>query len=140
YNNNISLREEQILGIVRKTVQNLSYWEKYSENNSLYSINENNLVLEEELFIPQTFYRGPYFLKEIISWDLRTGWMISRSIKAYNAGETYYEVSLELLERNSNFIFNLPVNCVFGLFLLGCISFFYFISKTYQLKLTKKKL
>ncbi len=123
-NNNISIREEPILGIVRKTVNNRTYWESFSTDDPIYSLYQDSLIKTEERFVTLEVETVPYFQKEITIWDLRTGWMISSSVKAYNAGITYYEVNLELLDRDiNNKIFNLPNNTIIGsLFFFGIIG------------------
>lgn len=123
-NNNISIREEPILGIARKTVNNRTYWEDFSTDDPIYSLYQDSLIKTEEQFVSLAVETVPYFQKEITIWDLRTGWMISSSMKAYNAGTTYYEVNLELLDRDiSNNIFSLPNNTIIGsLFFFGIIG------------------
>ncbi|GAG56397.1 unnamed protein product [marine sediment metagenome] len=116
-NNNISIREEPIIGIVRKTMNNRTYWEGFSIDDPIYSLYQDSLI-KTVRFVSLAGEAVPYFQKEITIWDLRTGWMISSSVKVYNADVTYYEVNLELLDREiSNKIFNLPNNAIIGLVL-----------------------
>ncbi len=115
YNNNVSLIEESISGIVRRTINNKSYWEEYYEDDPIVRIEGYHIFFEENNFVAREESVLTYFLTEKVIWDFRTGWLVFSSIKAYYMGETYYEVVYKLLERDpQDLIFNLPLNTVFG--------------------------
>lgn len=68
FNNNVSIREELILGIVRKTVNNHTFWEGFSADDPTYSLYQNTLTKTEERLVPPSVETGSYFQKEITNW------------------------------------------------------------------------
>ena len=132
FNSNITLREELISGIVRRTVNNRSYWEGFCANDLSYSLFQNSLIFEDEQFISSN--NGNYFLKENTTWDLRTGWMTSTRILAYNGDEIYFDLQLELSDNGEALIFNLPANTVIGSILFIVISFLLIVTFSFQQK------
>ena len=92
YNNNISLREEPLNEIVRKTDEYISF----HLNEPTFTI-EGNLLIQEEEHLMYSIY------DEI---SLQTGWMVYSSYCAmgrFANSITHYNISLEILEDSSSF-------------------------------------
>jgi hypothetical protein len=140
YNNNVSLIEETISRIVRRTVNNRSYWEDYYEEDPLVHIQGNHIIREYKHYVAREESFLTYFLTEKSIWDFTTGWLVFSSLKADYMGETYYEVVYELLEiALQDSIFNLPLNTIFGsIMFLGLVTVL-FGTRLYQQKLNFDK-
>jgi hypothetical protein len=136
----VSLIEETISRIVRRTVNNRSYWEDYYEEDPLVHIQGNHIIREYKHYVAREESFLTYFLTEKSIWDFTTGWLVFSSLKADYMGETYYEVVYELLEiALQDSIFNLPLNTIFGsIMFLGLVTVL-FGTRLYQQKLNFDK-
>ncbi len=139
-NDTITLKEEPISGIIRKTIQNKTYWESIYENEST-----SEMVGDLEISFHTTvtskvirrnasyqFISPVYSLTEIIyvtdivHWEWMTGWVSYRYYRTKNETNTLYEYEMMNPNYSSD---DIPWNMIYGGFiLLGITGLIIFVN------------
>lgn len=139
FNDTISLKEEPITGIIRKTVQNKTYWEQIYENESTTEIingtemNRNTTVTDKLIIRSRSFqailpwYSLTEFINviEINHWEWMNGWMNYGYSGYWNATNKIFEFEWKYLDKLPDEIsWNIIMG---GIILLGITGLFIII-------------
>ncbi|MFX0084904.1 MAG: hypothetical protein ACFFAU_04455 [Candidatus Hodarchaeota archaeon] len=103
--------------IIRKTVDNASYWKSLYQKKEEFSVVNNYVIYDYTISSTKLNYLN------VEKWNWKTGWLNYYHEKGWNATMTLFDFELRILSDQP--LTSFPINVVFGsslLFSIGAVS------------------